>query len=627
MRITRTPQRTAHDGLRPRRRARAALAVAAAGLAALAGIVVGGQSATASSNEPNVVLILTDDQTLEEMAALPRTQSLIGGQGVTFSRAYASYPLCCPSRATIFSGQYMHNHNVRGNNFPTGGWDRFVIPGTEKRALPTWLKSAGYYNVEIGKYMNGYLGEPPNIPVGWDEWYGKISEYNVGVTGGSIYFNYRLREDPPVDESEIPPEDGGLSCPLDPVPPVEPGEPRTCLYGERPEDYQTDVVGNKAVDAIKRLSGPGSPDQPFFLSVNFNAPHSPYVPAPRHDGFYASLPIQEPESLNEKDISDKPRFLRRLPKLGKGKLGQIANRRRARLEMLISVDEQIERIGNALLAEGQLNNTYLIFLSDNGYFSGEHRIRQGKYLPHDPSSKIPMLIRGPGIPAGQVSNALVSNVDVAATIADVTNATPTLPQDGTSLIPFAADPTASTGRPILLEGDTGDSIDDDGTETATPPLDNADRKRLKRFYKKRKAQIRKIKRRCKELKRISPKRAQVCAERGVGNLEQEPTDTTYKLSAPAYSGLRTERYALFLYATGELELYDMKADPLQLESVHRDKRYVKVRKYLLDRLNEYRGCIGAGCNIVLGPDPKPLKKRKAKKVRKPPAKEPKPPKP
>ncbi|MBA2546471.1 MAG: sulfatase-like hydrolase/transferase, partial [Solirubrobacterales bacterium] len=133
------------------------LAALAACGALLAGAFAGEQSAVASSNEPNVILILTDDQTLDEMRALPKTQALIGGAGVTFSRAYISYPLCCPSRVSMLSGQYMHNHDVRGNQLPSGGWGKFATNGTEEKALPTWLQTAGYYNVEVGKYMNGYV--------------------------------------------------------------------------------------------------------------------------------------------------------------------------------------------------------------------------------------------------------------------------------------------------------------------------------------------------------------------------------------------------------------------------------------------------------------------------------------
>jgi N-acetylglucosamine-6-sulfatase len=583
------------------------LALAAAACALLvAGVAIAKPfPADAQAGKPNVIFILTDDQAMDEMAALPQTQSLIGGQGASFSRAYISYPLCCPSRAALLSGQYMHNNGVRGNSAPDGGWDRFDKNGTEAKALPTWLKDAGYYNVLIGKYMNGYGGAPAPVPPGWDEWYGKISEYDEGVVGAGIYFNYHLQEDPPVG--------GGVACPNPPLPPPAPGQPFLCRYGQDEDDYQTDVLTEKTVEAIDRVA-PGA--APFFMAVNFNAPHSPYVPAPRHDGNFGSVAMNKPAGQNEKDIRDKPRFLRRLPLLNKNALSKIANRRRARLEMLQSVDQGVTRIVDELEDAGELDNTYLIFMSDNGYFSGEHRIRQGKYLPHEPSSHVPLLIRGPGIPAGGNSNALVSNVDVAATIAAVTGATPKLAQDGRSLLPFAQNPALPSSRPILLEGDNGQSIDDDGAETPGVVNDAGDAKRIKAFRKKVKAQKRKLKKRCKKLKRESPRRAFLCFKKGVANIDQEPTDKVYKLRAPAYAGLRTERYALFLYATGEVEMYDMAKDPFQLKGVQWNKRYANVRKWLLAKLPEYANCKGNACSAALGPEPKPLKKPKPKTKKK-----------
>jgi arylsulfatase A-like enzyme len=581
-----------------------------AGLIALVAVALGVvrpfEAGAQGADRPNVVLILTDDQALDEMRALPRTTALIGGQGVTFDRAYISYPLCCPSRASIYSGQYMHNHRVRGNSLPYGSWNRFEGLGTEDRALPVWLRDAGYHNVFIGKYMNGYGGGPAPIPPGWDEWYGKYSEYDTSVYGGGIYFNYTMREDPPAG--------GGVPCPG--APPNPGGAPVDCAYGQSADDYQTDVFTRKAVEAIHRVAGGGPAQAPFFLSVDFNAPHSPYIPAPRHAGTFAGFDPGVPAGENEPNVRDKPRFLRRLPKLGRGKLIQIDRRRQARLEMLLSVDEGVEAIVDALRDEGELDNTYLVFMSDNGYFSGEHRIRQGKFLPHEPSSHVPLMIRGPGIPAGAASSELVSNVDLAPTISEIAGATPTLREDGRSLLPFAQSPALRSGRPLVFEGDTGPGIDDDGAETPSAPADPADAKRLRRYHKKVKAKKRKIRRRCRKLKRKSPKRVLPCYRRGVRNIEQEPTDTTYKLRAPAYRGIRTDRYALHLYATGEVELYDMALDPYQLASRDRAKRYRKVRKWLLAKLNVYGGCAGAACNAALGPDPVPLKPKKKKKKRK-----------
>ncbi len=555
-----------------------------------------------ASSRPNVVLLVTDDQTLDEMSGLPQTSTLIGGQGTTFDRAYISYPLCCPSRAAILTGQYMHDNGVHGNIPPDGGWPRFHEEGLEQRDLPLWLRSAGYSNVQIGKYLNGYGGSPAPVPPGWDEWYGKLSEYDASVHGGRLYFNYQIREDPPAA--------GGVPCPSG-GPPV-PGQPFTCHYGDGPADYQTDVFREMAVDAIHRLSGGQTP---FFLNIDVNAPHSPYVPAPRDQGALAALPLAPEPGTNERNTSDKPFFLRRLPRLGHGKLAQIESRRRSRLEMLRSVDDAVAAIIGALGDEGQLDNTYLIFTSDNGYFSGEHRIRQGKYLPHEPSSHVPLLIRGPGIPAGGVSDELVSNVDIAPTIAQIAGATPLLPQDGRSLLPFAEQPSLRSTRPILLEGDTGPSIDDEGSEGPVA-RNQAD---YNRFQKKLRRQKKKLRRRCNKLRRRSPRRALLCYRHGVRNIEQEPVDTLYKLQAPAYRGIRTDRYALFLYATGEVELYDMWRDPYQLKSVSRSPAYRKPRKWLLGRLDALARCAGAGCTAGLGPEPQPVKRRSARCTRKGPA--------
>ena len=569
--------------------------------AAIAAQSLLGESATAQAGDrPNVVMLLTDDQTLDEMSGLPETSRLIGGRGTTFSRAYVSYPLCCPSRAAILTGQYMHDNGVHGNSPPDGGYQRFHAEGLEQRDLPIWLQGAGYHNVQIGKYLNGYGGAPAPVPPGWDEWYGKLSEYDENVKGGRLYFNYQLQEDPPAD--------GGVPCPSGD--PESPGEPFTCEYGEDSDDYQTDVFREMAVEAIHRLGGSGGP-APFFLNVDFNAPHSPYVPAPRHQGTLAGVPLPPPPGLNEPNVSDKPFFLRRLPKLGNGKLTAIENRRRSRLEMLRSVDDAVKAIVDALAAEGQLDNTYLIFTSDNGYFSGEHRIRQGKYLPHEPASHVPMMIRGPGIPAGGTSPELVSNVDLASTIAQIAGASPMLAQDGRSLLPYAEQPSLRTARPILLEGDTGSNIDDEGAEGVTPQ----DQDDFTRFQLKLRREKKRLRKRCNKLRRKSPKRAILCYRQGVRNIEQEPVDTIYKLRAPAYRGIRTDRYALFLYSTGEVELYDMWSDPSQLTSVSKNPRYRTVRKTLLADLDRLARCSGASCSAAIDPDPRPAKKRKKKRRR------------
>jgi len=230
-------------------RPRAALAAAALLLAGVLALAIGARSAEGEPGD-NVVFILTDDQALSELAVMPNTRALIGGEGVTFSRAYVSYPLCCPSRASMLTGEYMHNHGVRGNGGPLGGWTRFQPQ--EDDTIATATQDDGHYTVHLGKYVNGYAIGPPHplpVPEGWSEWYGKISEPD-------LHQNYSLIE------REFPGDDAEL-----------------VFYGDQEQDYQSDVLGDKAVEFIDTATGA---ETPFMVNVWFNAPHSPYEPAPRH---------------------------------------------------------------------------------------------------------------------------------------------------------------------------------------------------------------------------------------------------------------------------------------------------------------------------------------------------------
>jgi arylsulfatase A-like enzyme len=361
------------------------------------------------------------------------------------------------------------------------------------------------------------------VPRGWDEWYGKTSQYNERSPGYRIYYDYDLYEKP------------------------RPGAtPKLVHYGARPRAYQTDVLRRKAVDAIRRVGGPGA--SPFYMAVNFSAPHAPFVPAPRHRGSYRGAKLPKLDGFNERDISDKPRFLRRQARtlIPESQLRLTRRARRLRLEQLRSVDQAIAAIVRTLRRQGLLRNTYLVFTSDNGAFWGEHRISEGKYLPYDPAARVPLLIRGPGVPRGRVSRELVSNIDFAPTVLQLAGASapPKFAIDGRSLVPFLRHPRRRSARPILLEGEQGPSL--------------------------------------------SP----------LSTLEQEPaarmaTPTVTK--APAYRAVRTSRYLFVRYASGDVELYDMKRDPQQLRSRHRSRRYRKVRRRLGRLLARLTSCRGATC--------------------------------
>ncbi len=534
-----------------------AILAAAVALLAIVGAGVATREASGASSQKNVIFILTDDMTYSELSAMPNVQSLIAAQGTSFNEAYISFPLCCPSRATMMSGQYMHNHGVHGNFPPNGGWPKFR--SHESDDLPVWLHGDGYYNVHIGKYLNGYGTVDNGLPVpqDWDEWYGKVSE-------DALYFNYQLIE-----------KTGPLAT------------PHITFYGDQPDDYQTDVFTNRAVDFVKDS---GVSRQPFWLNLWFNSPHGPFDPAPRDANRFAGTPLPKLPGFNEKDISDKPKWLRKQARkrITKKQAKVIDNERRRQEEQLTSVDQAVGELVQTLKNKGILDDTYIIFSSDNGFFRGEHRIVTGKYLPYDPASRVPLIIRGPGIPAGGVSNELVWNGDIPQTIIQIASGSQMDSLDGRSFLPYAENPWQRSTRPILLEGDTGPG----GTGAESAQSSSA---------------------------RAREARVHVAGRKGVDNLEQEPDaikSATNTDTAPAYRSIRTDRYEYTVYANGQTELYDMKRDPAQLNSLALDPRYRPVRKWLYAQLVPLSGCAGPSCRIELGPDPAPLSKKALRRQRK-----------
>jgi N-acetylglucosamine-6-sulfatase len=406
-----------------------AAATVALMLSALLAVAAGGEAAEASPQQqpakPNIVVVMTDDQTVESLRVMANVNSLLVRQGTTFANNFASFPLCCPSRATFVTGQYGHNHTIMGNGPPAGGYDK--LAPSHANALPAWLQQAGYHTVHVGKYLNGYgRTRPTEVPAGWNEWYGS--------TDPSTYrfYNYTLNENG-----------------------------RLVTYGTGAANYQADVYNRKSVELIRRLA-PGT--KPFFLSVAFLAPHSggprdsddprnlaTPSPAPRHRNAFANQPLPAPPSLNEADVSDKPAAMRNRPVLTTARLNAIRENYQQRLESLLAVDEAVRDILSALEATGELGRTLVIFTADNGFFHGEHRVASGKVLVYEPSVRVPLILRGPAIPRGVTRTNLAANVDLAATILDAAGARPARRIDGRSLLPFARDKLRRSGRDILLE--------------------------------------------------------------------------------------------------------------------------------------------------------------------------------
>jgi N-acetylglucosamine-6-sulfatase len=399
------------------------------GVALLAGLTPAPRSTAAEAPvRPNIVVVMSDDQAVESMRVMSNVNAMLGAEGTTFVDNYVSFPLCCPSRTTFLTGQYGHNHTVMGNALPQGGYEK--LAPTHANTLPAWLKLAGYRTVHIGKYLNGYGRQrPTEVPPGWDEWFGAVDPSTYR------YYDYTLNEN------------GKL-----------------VRYGTAAGDYQTDVYTAKAVDAVKRLA---ARTEPFFLSVAYLAPHSggpresddpanlaTPVPAPRHRNRFSAEPMPRTASFNEADVSDKPLAVRRRPLFGPARINGITEMYRQRLESILAVDEGVAAIVRALQDSGELSRTLFVYTSDNGFFHGEHRIPNGKVQHYEPSARVPLVMRGPGVPRGVRITQPSINVDLAPTIVDAANAKVGRATDGVSLLALLADRTRFVGRDVLLETPT-----------------------------------------------------------------------------------------------------------------------------------------------------------------------------
>ncbi len=413
------------------------MAVTAVSLAIALGDVAGPTSAQAGASRPNIVVLLTDDQEPASMRVMKTVSKQMKREGVTMKGFYDNYSLCCPSRTTLLTGQYAHNHGVLSNQAPDGGYGVFnELHGDSNLAI--WLQDAGYTTSYIGKFLNEYAEPdeygtlPTDVPRGWDDW-------RALAPSRAQYFNYTLNQNGTLTE-----------------------------FGNRDRDYSTDVFTTKAKRFIRR-SAP-QPD-PFFLTLGYAAPHgggggSPgrscnrgAIPAPRDLGTLKDKNKGNlPASFNEADVSDKPSPVADIPSLTPGQVSDALRKRRCAWESLLAVDDSVGEIVDEIKRDGERRNTYVFFLSDNGFLRGEHRIRNNKRFLYEESIRVPFVARGPGIARNQSSMDVVTNADIAQTILDLSGVQPRLVQDGQSLMPSLASPELERGRTILLEAYAGDQI-------------------------------------------------------------------------------------------------------------------------------------------------------------------------
>ncbi|MGK2956660.1 MAG: sulfatase family protein [Solirubrobacterales bacterium] len=531
----------------------------------------------ASAKRPNFVIIQADDQTAatmnaiavseskngkrakksEEARVMPNTLDLIGAQGVSFNNYYTSSPLCSPSRATLMSGQYAHTNGLPRNSGSRGGAEGLVRSEVFDNSLAVAMNRAGYFTSHFGDFTNHY-GEKgayrkKAVPPGWDKW---ASTWTPGKV--HRYYGYKLNVN-----GRIQGPFGDPNFFLNGK-----GDPLGCPDPDLSCNYSTDILTTRAVRTIQTAK-----KGPMFMQVDYEAPHdgptghNDPVPARRHIGSAAESPLPKPPGFNERNISDKPKVLRVDNKqLTQREVAGIEDRYRAQLETLRSMDDGIGRIVNALKEERRLGNTYIMVLSDHGYFLGEHRFGKSKFLPHEPSSNVNLLVRGPKAKKGTTSNAIVGNVDLAPTIADLGKADLRLEPDGRSFADVLERPAKRRKRSVILESYI--------------------------------------------------LRSEAFKEH-IGAQEDDGATVSGKVPYVNYTGIRTGRYKYIKYEPGGRELYDLKTDPFELSNRVKSFRYRRVVRELDSKIEFRQFCAGATCRKGVRGIPPPRPKPKLDKPNKP----------
>jgi arylsulfatase A-like enzyme len=381
------------------------------------------------AQRPNVVLVQTDDQTARQLKrrVMPRTTKLLVRRGTSFDDYIAPTALCCPSRAALITGQYAHNNGV----FSNAADNAYPALRDKGNVLPVWLQQAGYHTAHVGKFMNHYgqaVSPPTQVAPGWDDWQTLFS-------GSDNYFDYTLSNNG-----------------------------RKVHYGTKQRDYVTRVLTRKAVQAVRKYSDSNAP---FYLQLDERAPHAGGGPGrcgrhmhyarpdPKDVDKFQKASLPDPPSFDEKQMGDKPRFLRRAPRISGPERRQLQSRWRCALASLVGVDRSVARVYGAVKQAGELGNTVFILISDNGFFYGEHRVVKGKLLPYEEALRLPLVMRVPrryrdGAARVPSVSEPVANIDLAPTILDLAGARPCPPQgacrtmDGRSLMPLL---TGSGGWP------------------------------------------------------------------------------------------------------------------------------------------------------------------------------------
>jgi arylsulfatase A-like enzyme len=439
-------------------------------------------TAVTKARKPNVVFVLVDDMDMSEIGYLPTVRKLIAAQGMSLDDYYISNSLCCPSRTTMLRGEYAHDTGVHSNAGPSGGFGAAFHGGDTSSTIGDWMQSAGYATALFGKFLNGYPGQAGRTyqPSGWTDWGGAIDsaqaygEYNYNVIRNG----------------------------------------KVVHYGKKAVDYGSTVYTGYAKNFIARET---KQNKPFFMYLAYFAPHQPATPAPRDLAKFANATAPRPPSFNLANLAGKPEWLRKVPLMSPALIAQVDALYRRRIRSLQAVDRDVAALYAELRADGQLDNTYFVFTSDNGFHLGEYRLPAGKRTPYDDDIHVPFYVRGPGIAPGSHSDAIGGNVDLPETFGAIAGAKLPSIEEGRSLLDvFHGNGASDTRHAYLLEHWPEPQANQDND--VNPQTDGA-------------------------------------------LATAEPSDI------PEYFGVRTAHILYVEYVTGERELYDVATDPYELHNL------------------------------------------------------------
>jgi N-acetylglucosamine-6-sulfatase len=355
---------------------------------------------------PNLILVLADDldKSVFEHSTL---DSAWVPEGTSFTNVVATTPLCCPSRASILRGQYAHNTGLWRNNNgqPNGGAAYFRSQALDERTVATILHADDYKTWFGGKYLNGYApagGSQGYVPPGWDSWQAYLGGAAANVDGRAISF--------------LP-------------------QHYTNWLSERAETFIEDQRGSS---------------QPFYMHIASYDTHEPLTIPPRHSEAYLGQLAPRPPSFDEADVSDKPAYVRDESPVSKRRAAEYDRLQVTRMQSALTLEDLCTNVIEALERTNQLDDTYLIFTSDNGYQMGLHRLRGSKGSPYVESHEVPFVVRGPGVPAGESFDQLVANIDIAPTALDLAGVGAPSWMDGRSFGPFLDGTAPESWRTSLL---------------------------------------------------------------------------------------------------------------------------------------------------------------------------------